>query len=189
MITLKRDELKDLGLTADQIDSIMKIHGTDVESFKSRYADYDELKTQNEELSNQVAKNEKDLKSLAKSSKDNEDLQNTIKTLQDENKQIKTDFESKISGMKLNSAIDNSLAEHKARNNKAVKALLDMDNIKFGEDGKLTGLDDQLANIQKENSFMFDQGQKTEYNPTSNEKGGLSDKDAFLNAWNFKPKE
>ncbi|MDN2612999.1 phage scaffolding protein [Apilactobacillus sp. EABW-1NA] len=186
---MKREELKDLGLTAEQVDSIMKIHGTDVESFKSKYADYDELKTKNEELSKQVAKNEKDLKSLSKSTKDNEDLQNTIKSLQDENKQIKTDFESKISSMKLNSAIDTSLAGHKARNTKAVKALLDMDNIKLNDKGELEGLDDQIANIEKDNAFMFDKGTNTNYEPVGNSNSGLSDKDAFLANWGVKPKE
>lgn len=186
---MKREELKDLGLTAEQVDNIMKIHGTDVESFKSKYADYDELKTKNEELSKQVAKNEKDLKSLSKSTKDNEDLQNTIKSLQDENKQIKTDFESKISSMKLNSAIDTSLAGHKARNTKAVKALLDMDNIKLNDKGELEGLDDQIANIEKDNAFMFDKGTNTNYEPAGNSNSGLSDKDAFLANWGVKPKE
>ena len=186
---MKREELKDLGLTAEQVDSIMKLHGTDVESFKSKYADYDELKTKNEELSKQVAKNEKDLKSLSKSTKDNEDLQNTIKSLQDENKQMKTDFESKISSMKLNSAIDTSLAGHKARNTKAVKALLDMDNIKLNDKGELEGLDDQIANIEKDNAFMFDKGTNTNYEPAGNSNSGLSDKDAFLANWGVKPKE
>lgn len=186
---MKREELKDLGLTAEQVDSIMKLHGTDVESFKSKYADYDELKTKNEELSKQVAKNEKDLKSLSKSTKDNEDLQNTIKNLQDENRQIKTDFESKIGSMKLNSAIDTSLAGHKARNTKAVKALLDMDSIKLNDKGELEGLDDQIANIEKDNAFMFDKGTNTNYEPAGNSNSGLSDKDAFLANWGVKPKE
>lgn len=180
---MKRDELKELGLTAEQIDGIMKIHGSDVESFKSQYSDYDELKAQNNELTKQVAKNEKDLKSLAKSSNDNEELQNTIKSLQDENKQIKSDFESKVSSIKRDNAINNVLNEHKARNAKAVKALLDMDSITFGDDGKLNGLDDQLSKVESDNAFLFDKGEETTYEPKGSDQGGNNNVDQLKALW------
>lgn len=186
---MKREELKDLGLTAEQVDNIMKLHGTDVESFKSKYADYDELKTQNENYQKQIAKNDADLKKLSKLTKDNEELNSQVTDLQAQNKQSKEDFDKQISSMKLNSAIDTSLAGHKARNTKAVKALLDMDNIKLNDKGELEGLDDQIANIEKDNAFMFDKGTNTNYEPAGNSNSGLSDKDAFLANWGVKPKE
>jgi len=36
-----------------------------------------------------------------------------------------------------------------------VKALLDISKVKLGEDGKLTGWDDQLTALQKSDSYLF----------------------------------
>lgn len=174
---MRREDLKAIDLTAEQIDQIMKLHGKDTESLKARYSDYDSLKSQNEEYSKQIAKNDADLKKLAKLTKDNEDLNGKVTSLQDENKQAKADYEEKIQGMKLNGSIDSVLSEHKARNSKAVKALLDMDSIKLDEKGNLTGLDDQLATIEKDNGFLFDKGTKPNYEPKGNEGGDVSDID------------
>lgn len=178
---MKRDELKELGLTAEQVDGVMKIHGNDTEAFKSRYADYDTLKSQNEEYSKQIAKNDSDLKKLAKLTKDNEELNGKVTSLQDENKQSKDNFNKQLNAMKLNNAVDNVLNEHKARNGKTVKALLNMDSISFDEKGGLVGLNDQLENVEKDNPYLFDKGQKQDYNPAGNDGGGVSAKDVFLN--------
>lgn len=43
---MKRETLEQLGLTADQIDAVMKENGNDINREKSRYADYDEIRKQ-----------------------------------------------------------------------------------------------------------------------------------------------
>jgi uncharacterized protein YjiS (DUF1127 family) len=177
---MKREQLKDLGLTDEQIESIMKMHGQDVQ----KYSDYDELKAKNTSLTEQVEKNAKDLKGLSKLTKDNEELNSKITSLTDENKQIKADSEKKIANMKLDSAVNNALSGRKARNTKSVRALLDMDNVKLSEDGQLSGLDDQLDTIEKDNPFLFDKGQHQNYKPTGDDHNNdATGKDAFLQAW------
>ena len=42
-----------------------------------------------------------------------------------------------------------------------------MDTIKLDKEGNLTGLDDQIASIKKSDSYLFNEGQKQEYNPTN----------------------
>ena len=56
--------------------------------------------------------------------------------------------------MQLDFAIEKALATAKAKNAKAVKALLDMEKVKL--DGEqLLGLDDQLKAIQQSDPYLF----------------------------------
>ncbi|MDU4241005.1 MAG: phage scaffolding protein, partial [Limosilactobacillus fermentum] len=51
------------------------------------------------------------------------------------------------------------------RNNKAIRGLLNMDEIKLDDDGNLTGLDDQIKSLHKSDAYLFDDGAKQNYNP------------------------
>ena len=53
-------------------------------------------------------------------------------------------------------ALELSLKDEKPRNVKALKALLDLDAITY-EDGVLKGFSEQIAEIRKENSFLFEE--------------------------------
>ena len=56
--------------------------------------------------------------------------------------------------MQLDFAIEKALAAAKAKNAKAVKALLDMEKVKL--DGEqLLGLDEQLKELQKSDAYLF----------------------------------
>ena len=65
---MKREELKKLNLTDEQIDKVMSLHGADVENSKSKI---DELNKTNESLQSQIAERDKDLKTLKKQVEDN----------------------------------------------------------------------------------------------------------------------
>ncbi|TPR41295.1 phage capsid protein [Apilactobacillus micheneri] len=162
---MKREDLKELGLDSEKIDSIMKLHGQSINDIKDKYSNYDELKAQNDDLTKQVAKNDKDLKTLRSQAKDNEELSDKIKSLEADNKTFKENSEKQINQMKLDNAVDGVLSNNNVRNSKAVKGLLDMDSVKFDDDGKLTGLDDQIAGLKKSDSYLFDMGKKQNYTP------------------------
>ena len=67
----------------------------------------------------------------------------------------KADADKQISQMKFDYALSAALTGAKAKNAKAVKALLDMDGLKFN-DGKIVGLDEQLAQIKADNDYLFE---------------------------------
>ena len=52
-------------------------------------------------------------------------------------------------------ALESALNNAKCKNNKALKALLDMNSIKYQE-GKLNGLHEQIETLQKDASYLFD---------------------------------
>ena len=139
--------LKNNGLNEDQIANILnsmkeaKIYTTKHENIDERY---NKLKTQKTELETQIKERDTQLADLSKSNKDNECLLNQIKDLQALNKQIQFDY-----------ALEGALTNAKSKNNKALKALLDMNSIKYQE-GKLEGLQEQIEALQKDASYLFD---------------------------------
>ena len=159
---MKREELKKLNLTDEQIDKVMSLHGADVESTKSKI---DELNKTNESLQSQIAERDKDLKTLKKQAGDNEELTSQYKELQSKYKQDTENLTKELQQTKLNSAVDNALSKAKVRNSKAAKALLNLDDVKFNDKGEVEGLDDQISSLQKTDGYLFDQGSKEPYQP------------------------
>ena len=119
---------------------------------KSRF---DQVNQAKKELEVQLKDRDTQLAELSKNNKDNESLLNQIKDLQALNKQTTTDYENKINQMQFDYALDGALTNAKSKNNKATKALLDMNSIKHQE-GKLEGLQEQIEALQKDASYLFD---------------------------------
>ena len=57
--------------------------------------------------------------------------------------------------LQFNFALEGALNSAKSKNNKALKALLDMNSIKYQE-GKFEGLQEQIEALQKDASYLFD---------------------------------
>lgn len=119
---------------------------------KSRF---DQVNQAKKELEVQLKDRDTQLAELSKNNKDNENLLNQIKDLQALNKQTTTDYENKINQMQFDYALDGALTNAKSKNNKALKALLDMNSIKYQE-GKFEGLQEQIEALQKDASYLFD---------------------------------
>ena len=122
---------------------------------------------ENKSLKDQIAGRDKDLKKLKGQVKDNEDLTKQVKDLQDKYNTDTKDLNAKLAQTKLNGAINQALNADKVRNSKALKGLLNMDNIKLDEEGKLVGLDEQVKEIKKSDSYLFDEGSGQNYKPES----------------------
>ncbi|MST87228.1 phage scaffolding protein [Lactobacillus porci] len=104
---MKRDQLKDLQLTDEQIEQIMKLNGHDIEKANGNF---ETLQAENEALKKQTADYEASLKSFKKSAKDNEELTAQIEELQKQSKKQKDEFKATVHGLKLNSAVKDALA-------------------------------------------------------------------------------
>ena len=89
----------------------------------------------------------------------------------------KSDADAQISELKFDYALSAALTGARARNSKAVKALLDMDGLKLN-DGKIIGLDEQLSQIKEENGFLFesDEPAPTIVKGTNGGSGGIGGK-------------
>jgi regulator of protease activity HflC (stomatin/prohibitin superfamily) len=141
---MKREFLEGLGLDKETIDKVMAEHGKDVATVTGERDNYKA----------QAEQSEAQFKTLQANTKDNAELQQQLKDAQAERDQAKADGEAQIATLQKGNAIELALRDASARNTKAVRALLDEDKLEM-KDGKLTGLDDQLTAIQKDNDYLF----------------------------------
>lgn len=164
MKEMKREELKELGLTDDQINSVMASHGNTVNELNSQV---NELTQQANEYKSQLDKNQNELDKFKSSAEGNDELKQQVTDLQSQLDQNKSDSEQQIADIKKDSAIDLALTQSGAKNIKAAKALLDNDKLELTDDG-VKGLDDQLNEIKESNDYLFEQ--KEPSNPSGNGK-------------------
>ncbi|MFB5519688.1 phage scaffolding protein [Enterococcus casseliflavus] len=161
---MKREELKKLGLSDEQVDVVMAQHGQTVQSLNTQIATLQQSET---ELKNQVSKNAEDLKKLQKDNSDNEELKKQLKELQKENAAQEEKYQESLTKVQRDSALSVLLAEAKVKNPKAVAALLDDEKIVF-KDGELSGAKEQIESLQKSDAYLFDLGTKQGgYNPSA----------------------
>lgn len=161
MNEMKREELKELGLTDEQIGSIMALHGVTVNELNSRVSTAEQQATQYQE---QLEKNQNELNDFKANAKGNEDLTKQLEDLQSRFDEIKTSSEQQIADLKKSSAIDLALTQAGAKNIKAAKALLDSESLELTDEG-LKGLDDQLAALKESDGYLFGQSEQVPPNP------------------------
>lgn len=148
------EELSKLEFTDDQVKEVMKLHGQDLNSVKAQLND---VTAERDGLKTQVDEADKQLKSAQKSAEEGSELAKQLADLQEANKQAKKQYESDLQATKLGYEIDNAITASGALNSKATKALIDLDKVSFGDDGKLIGLNDQLEAVKENNGFLFKQ--------------------------------
>lgn len=151
---MKREQLKDLGLTDEQIGNVMALHGADVNPLKESVT---ALETERDSAKEQVTTLNGQLDQLQKDNKGNAELKAQIDSLKEANEQAKKDAEANLAAVKLDSATKLALTRSGAKNIKAVEALLDRDALKLDDKGNLAGLDDQLKALQEadDSKFLF----------------------------------
>ena len=114
---MTRKELEDLKLTKEQVDSVMKINGDDIENAKAGTAsEVKNLETEVESLKTQVSDRDKQLETLKASAGDNEVLTKQIADLQAENASAKEAHESEMNQLKVDFAVEKALTGAKAKN-------------------------------------------------------------------------
>lgn len=155
---MKKENLIEMGLTEEQAQKVMdSIDGNFVTK-----ARFNEVNEENKTLKKSVSDRDKQLEDLKKSSGDNAALQQQISDLQKANADQQKAHEAELNQLKLDNAVEVAISGAKAKNSKAVKAMLDMSKIKVGEDGKLYGFDEQIEALKKSDVYMFDVEQQTQ---------------------------
>ena len=161
---MTRKQLEELGLTKEQADSVMKINGDDIENAKGTAAtEIKNLQTEVEGLKTQVGDRDKQLETLKASAGDNADLKKQIEDLQTENATAKANHESELNQLKIDFAVEKALTGAKAKNIKAVKALLELNDAKLDKDGNVKGLAEQIEKLTSgdDTKFLFEAQKQT----------------------------
>lgn len=153
---MTRKELEDLGLSKEQVDSIIKINGTDIENAKTAStAEIKNLQTENTGLKTQISDRDKQLETLKASTGDAEAMKTQIADLQKANTDATATHESEMTQLKVDFAVEKALTGANAKNIKAVKALLDLTDSKLDKDGNVKGLQEQIDKLTADEGTKF----------------------------------
>lgn len=161
---MTRKQLEDLGLSKEQVDSVMKINGDDIENAKSSSTtEIKNLQAEVDGLKTQVSDRDTQLENLRVSAGDNESLKKQIEDLQTENQTAKEKHESELTQLKVDFAVEKALTSAKAKNITAVKALLDLNDAKLDKDGSVKGLAEQIEKLTSDDDtkFLFEAQKQT----------------------------
>ena len=166
---MTRDFLKSLGIEdKDLIDKILDQNSADIGKAKGEVEQY---KTQIEDLKGQITERDNQLGDLKKSVKDNEGLVNKITKLEEVNATTKSEYEAKILQIQKTHAIESGVRDAKAKNVKAVMALLDMAKITYSED-TLEGLTEQLDSLKNDEIVLSYDAKDGEEGRKKRKRGG-----------------
>ena len=112
------------------------------------------------ELRSQLQDYDTQIEELKKHADTSSELQDKIKEIQDAKKEEVESLNNKLRQKTLDNEIEKELIKRKARNPKAVKALLDNDTIKLEEDDSVVGLSEQLDKLQESDDYLFESDDK-----------------------------
>ena len=165
---MKREDLKAMNLTDEQVNQIMGWNGQDIENAKqnaaaTEKARADGLQEQLNTLTNDLA----EARNSAASAKD-------LKTKLDA-------AEAKLKASTKANAIRDALAEFKPRDAAMLHRLLDDEKITIAEDGTISGLKEQVEPLKANSAYLFaDTPDDRGGNPNAGGGGTAFDMNAFL---------
>ena len=165
---MNTETLQGIGLNDEQIRSVMAEYGKEINPLKQAQAsaeqERDSLKAQLEDVNGQLSE-------AQKNSKKGSELQGQLKDLQKQFDDSKAKAEEQLQATKKDYEIAAALSKAGAKNDKAVKALLDTEKVNFDDNGKLIGLSEQLEAVKKDNDFLFADANESNPKPTITSKG------------------
>ena len=145
---MKREDISKIfeGATDEQINAILNINSADIGKAKTKAeGDRDNYKSQLETAT-------KKLKAFE--GVDVNDLQGEIAKLSKQLADQKTDFERQTAERDFNDMLLNAIKESKAKNAKAVRALLDIEAIKASKN-QAADIAAALEKVKEENDYLF----------------------------------
>ena len=159
---MKKAEFVALGISEELAVKAEKASLEELKGYVEK-SKHDEAVEEGKTLKAQVAERDKQLETLKASAGDNEELKKQIEDMKKQNADQEKAHKAELAQLKLDNAIDAALTAAGAKNSKAVKALIDVSKVKLGEDGKLTGWDDQIKAVQKSDAYLFNVQQKNNF--------------------------
>lgn len=150
---MNAEDLKKLGLDDEEvIQKIIVLHGKDIEknktSLATAQAELDGVKKQLAEANTQI----ESFKGM-----DVEGVKKSADEWKAKAESSQAEAAAQIQSLKFDHALEGALTGAKAKNAKAVRALLDMNALKLNEaDGSIVGLDEQIKKIMSESDYLFE---------------------------------
>lgn len=122
---------------------------------------FDEVNESKKKLETSAKEHETQMETLKAAAGDNEELKKQISDLQNQNKKKEAEYQEQIKDMKLTNAIKLAVSGS-AQDCDLVAGLIDKGKLILGDDGKVTGLEEQVKALKESKGFLFREEKKTE---------------------------
>jgi hypothetical protein len=154
---MKKDELIKLGCDEETTKKVEASQDEELKGYIPKVR-FDEVNNEKKSLELTVKERDTQLEDLKKSTSDVEGMKKQIADLQTANGEKDKAHAAEIQTIKINAAVEAALTAAKAKNAKAVRALLDLEKAKLADDGTIEGLADQIKKLQgaDDSKFLFD---------------------------------
>lgn len=139
---MTKEQFIELGLAEEQAAKAAEISRREMEGYVSK-SEYDAVEELKKQLAKDIKVRDADITELKKSVGTDLGLQKKYEDLQ-----------AKYKNSQIDSALDLAILSAKGKNTKAIKALIDREQIKMNEDGTIEGLD--LESIKTSDSYLFE---------------------------------
>lgn len=160
---MKKEDFIKLGFSEEDAKKAADASAEELKSYIPK-ARFDEVNNDKKKLELDVRDRDSQLETLKNSTGDVEAMKKQIADLQAENKTKDETHAAEMKQLKVDAAVSAALSAAKAKNEKAVKALLELDpeKIELLDDGSIKGLDDQIKKLTEsdDTKFLFDSSTK-----------------------------
>lgn len=152
---MKTEELKELGLTDEQIKEVFRLHGLEINDHQELKENNQTLAKENEGLKESLSEANSTLENFKDKDLDIEEIKKQVDDYKTKFEESEAKRQQEIEAMKLDNTIDVSLLKSGVKNAKAVRALLDMDNLKTSKNLN-DDLENQINALKESDSYLFD---------------------------------
>ena len=151
---MKREFLKDLGLSDEIMDKIMTQYGLDIERYKT---DKRENEAKITFLNDKIKEQEKTINTMQIENDAYAKLKQDYDLLQEEKTKNDNGYKQQIREIKLKSGLEKALNNAGAINQKVVMPLLKefLDTAEIDENGNVNGLEEQIKQIKESEDTKF----------------------------------
>lgn len=183
-MSLTREELKNLGLEGDAIETVMTELGKEKTAAQDLQHKLDDANSDKETLATQIKERDDKIASLGETAGASEKLKEQVSQLQNSIKEKDDAHASELAKNKLDSAVKLALVEANVHDPNDVISQIDLETIKL-EDGKVKGLDEQIKNVKENKPYLFkEEAEQTKPGIKAFKKGNASGSGAEVKSLN-----
>jgi len=147
--TMTKEELQAIGLTDEQVQEVFKLRGSEVNELKDKISI---LETEKANLNTQIETANAQIKAF--NEMDIDTIKQNLQNYETKYNDLKIQSEKDINNLKFNHSLDLALNNAKVKNVKAVKALLDIENLSTSKNID-TDLEQAITNLKETDSYLF----------------------------------
>lgn len=174
---MKLNDLTGIGLAEELAEKVLEMVKTEISGNYIPKSRFDEVNEEKKNAETLIKERDKQIEEIKKQAGDSEKLQQQIEDLQKANKDAQKEYEKNIAQMKIDNAVAKAISDANGLNEKAIKALLNLEGAKLAEDGTVEGLDKQLEAliVAEDSAMLFGSKQIKGLNPVPGGDGQLPD--------------